>query len=49
MKYDIKYVDDFGDKQLFFTAAPDIKAAVDKVSEQCPDCRRIISCIAKPE
>lgn len=48
MNYDIKYIDDFGDKQLFFTAASDIKEAMAKAVDFCPDCRRIVSCIAKP-
>ena len=48
MNFDIKYIDDFGDKQLFFTSAPSIKAAMAKAHDTCPDCRRIISCIGKP-
>lgn len=47
MNYNVKYIDDFGDKQLFFTSAPDLKEAMSKVFDHCPDCRRIISCIAK--
>ncbi len=44
--YNVVYVDDRGDKQDYVATAPDLASVFAVVEEQCPDCRRIISCVS---
>jgi hypothetical protein len=48
MEYLAEYIDKRGDQQDFVVTSTDVRAAIKDVLEQCPDCRRVISCKPRP-
>ena len=46
--YFVKYVDDRGDFQKTDVTSTDVRSAIDKTLNLCPDAKRIIRCVQKP-
>ena len=46
--FEVKYIDDAGDKQDYEVTATDVRTAINNALELCPDARRIVRCYPKP-
>lgn len=44
-KYDVEYIDKRGDQQDYVVTSTDVRSAIADALHECPDARRIISCI----